>query len=279
MTTYLRHTFSSSCGDVRHGSIGRGADVVLVHGTPASSVVWDEIVERLGDRYRFHLLDLPGYGSSEMFDGQEVRLRSFARVVKEWVEHLEILDPVLVGHDFGAAAVLGAHLVEDLSVQAICVADGVVLSPWGTPFSKHVKEHRSVFAAVPPYIHEAVLRAHLSGAVNRPLAPHLMSTLIEPWTGAVGQDAYYRQVGQYDEDFTSRLEYLYPTLSVPVTILWGEHDQWVATDEGRRLQSLVPGALFETLPDAGHFSMLDTPGAFANALDRWLRSVSENRSA
>ncbi|MFP3386728.1 alpha/beta fold hydrolase, partial [Tritonibacter sp. SIMBA_163] len=83
---------------------------VFVHGTPFRGLIWREAVARLSGRFRCHVIDLPGYGASDKYDGQEVRLRNFARVLRELLDDRRLADPVLVGHDFGAATVLGAHL-------------------------------------------------------------------------------------------------------------------------------------------------------------------------
>lgn len=268
----LDREFQSSAGSVAFGSAGEGEDVVLVHGTPTSSLIWREIVERLAPSYRVHWLDLPGYGASEKFAGQDVRLRVFARALREFIEHVGLVRPHLVGHDFGAATVLGAHLVEKVPVASLTVVDGVVLNPWGTPFSLHVKEHERVFANVPDYIHRAVLSAHLATVVARPLPNTLEKELVSPWTGENGQPAYYRQVALYDHAYTEELETLYPHIDVPMLVLWGEQDGWVDIEVGRRLSTLIPHSRMETLPDAGHFSMLDSPGLFARVLDDWLSS-------
>lgn len=267
--------FESSHGRVAWGVSGDGPPVVLVHGTPANSVIWSGIVERLQSRYRCYFLDLPGYGRSAQYAGQEVRLRSFARAVAEFVDHIGAARPHLVGHDFGAAAVMGAHLIEGQDATSLTIADGVVLSPWGTPFSQHVRDHEEVFAAVPEYIHVATLRAHLATAVARSLPASIEEALLAPWRGPEGQRAYYRQVGQYDYEYTQWLEKRYPDVTVPVTVLWGEQDQWVTPSEGRRFHELLPNAQMRMLPDAGHFSMVDTPGLFARELEATLDAQVE----
>src|SRR4029079_16505624 len=269
---HLEGRFQSSAGEIVYGAEGTGPDVVLVHGTPTSSLIWRGVIERLSSQYRLHYLDLPGYGASAKFEGQEVRLRSFARVLREWLDHLKLQRPHLVGHDFGGATVLGAHLVEQVPAASIVVADGVVLNPWGTPYSLHVRNYESVFSKVPGYIHRATLAAHLATAVSRPLPVGFEDWLLKPWTGEIGQLAYYRQVAQYDHDYTARLEALYHTIAVPTLVLWGEEDRWVHIETAHRLRKLIPAAQLETLPDAGHFSMLDCPGLFARLLYDWLAS-------
>lgn len=267
----INQRLQTSVGEIAWDTAGEGPDVVLVHGTPVSSLIWRGVIERLRDRYRFHYLDLPGYGASEKFEGQEVRLRSFARALREFLQARGLEQPHLVGHDFGAAAVMGAHLIEGVEPASLTVADGVLLDPWGTPFSRHVNEHEAVFAAVPDYIHRATLAAHLSTGVVRPLPADLEAALIEPWTGETGQPAYYRQVGQYDYEYTGWLEARYPSLELPLAILWGEQDTWVPPTVARQLHDLVPRAELHMLPDAAHFSMLDTPGLFARELDAVLQ--------
>lgn len=267
----LSRRFASSLGEVAWDSEGEGPDLLLVHGTPTSSVIWRPVIDRLKTRFRLTWLDLPGYGASQKFSGQEVRLRAFARVVREFCREAGLMRPHLVGHDFGAAAVLGAHLDEGQEVASLVVVDGVVLNPWGTDFSLHVSRHEAVFAAVPEYVHLAQLRAHLATAVARPLDRETEATLLAPWSGQVGQAAYYRQVAQYDHAYIAQLEQLYPELNVPSLVLWGELDQWVDIEVGRRLQQMVPKAELRVLPDAGHFSMLDTPGLLSRELGNWLQ--------
>ena len=83
MNIELNERFQSSAGEIAYGAIGEGPDLVLVHGTPAHSIIWQGVVAQLAQHFRCHLLDLPGYGQSAKYDGQDVRLRSFARVLNE----------------------------------------------------------------------------------------------------------------------------------------------------------------------------------------------------
>jgi pimeloyl-ACP methyl ester carboxylesterase len=271
MTT-ARH-FDSSQGRIRYDLHGAGTPVVLVHGTPSSSFVWEKVWPRLGPPWQVITYDLAGYGTSDKYADQDVRLRAQARVLAELVAHLGLERPHLVGHDFGAATMLGAHLVEEVPVSSLTIIDGVTLNPWGTPYSLLVRANVGVFQALPAYVHEAMLAAHLRSAVSRVLDEATLQALLAPWTGEIGQAAYYRQVAQYDHDFTGHLETLYPRIKVPTQILWGAEDRWIAPDTAPRLQALIPGAQLSYLPDAGHFAMLDTPNTVAEKIAGFLGSL------
>jgi pimeloyl-ACP methyl ester carboxylesterase len=267
-------TFASSQGRIRYDVHGEGTPLVLVHGTPSSSFVWQKVWPHLTGRWQVITYDLPGYGESDKYDGQDVRLRTQAHVLAELIAHLGLeRPPHLVGHDFGAATVLGAHLAEGLPVASLTVIDGVTLNPWGTPFSLLVRDNPAVFLALPAYVHEGMMAAHLRSAVSRVLDDATLQALLAPLTGDVGQAAYYRQVMQYDHDFTAHLETRYPQIKVPTQILWGAEDRWISPETGRRLQALIPGAQLTWLPDAGHFAMLDTPNALAEKIAGFLESL------
>ena len=269
---HIKENFPSSQGNIVHGREGNGLNVVLVHGTPFNSVIWRTLILQLREYFRVHWLDLPGYGGSEKFDGQDVRLRSFAKILLEWLDYKKLKNCHLVGHDFGAAAVLGVVAVEGFQAASLSVVDGVVLNPWGTEYSLLVKQNQSVFNAVPGYIHEATLRAHISTASQHILPESLIESLVAPWIQEGGQQAYYRQVGQYDHDYTAKLEKLYPKLQTPTRIFWGEQDKWVDSRVGEKLASLIPSAVLSILPDAGHLAMLDCPSLLAQKIGQWIKA-------
>lgn len=47
-----------------HDTCGNGPDLVLMHGWGLSSDIWGEFADRLAERFRVTLIDLPGLGSS-----------------------------------------------------------------------------------------------------------------------------------------------------------------------------------------------------------------------
>lgn len=44
---------------------GKGPDLVLLHGWGVNSAVWTPVLEQLSAHFRVHLIDLPGFGSSQ----------------------------------------------------------------------------------------------------------------------------------------------------------------------------------------------------------------------
>lgn len=48
--------------------IGKGPDLVMLHGWSMQSAVWHDLAESLAEKYTLHMVDLPGHGKSEWRD-------------------------------------------------------------------------------------------------------------------------------------------------------------------------------------------------------------------
>jgi pimeloyl-ACP methyl ester carboxylesterase len=70
--------------------------------------------------------------------------------------------------------------------------------------------------------------------------------------------------------FNPRLKHWLHRISVPTLVLWGESDQIVTPDYGRQYAGLIPGAVFETIPGAGHHPELEQPAAFIQRVENFL---------
>lgn len=113
----------------------------------------------------------------------------------------------------------------------------------------------------------------MRGAAARPLRDDDLAMLVDPWTGDVGQPAFYRQIAQADERHTDEVEPRYGDVDEPVHVVWGSADAWIPVDRAHRLVAAIPHASLTVLEGAGHLVQLDAPAALAADLTRWLASV------
>ena len=258
---------------IRYGVSGAGPPLVLVHGTPFSSVVWRRIAPYLAAHRRVHHFDLLGYGRSEMRAGQDVSLGVQNRVLAALLDHWELERPDVVAHDFGGATALRTHLLDGRDYRSLTLIDPVAIGPWGSPFVQLARRHEEVFSALPAYIHEAILEAYVADAAHRALTPDELALYTGPWRGEQGQAAFYRQIAQMSDRFTDEVEGRYGEIRCPVTVIWGEQDAWIPADRGRALAGRIPGADLHLIPDAGHLVQEDAPEAIVAIVLEVLRRV------
>lgn len=178
--------------------------------------------------------------------------------------------PKVVAHDVGGAVTLRAHLLGGARYERLALVDVVALAPWGSPFFRLVGEHAPVFAALPPSLHEALVRAYVTSASSRTLPPEILTALVAPWLGDAGQPAFYRQITQarqrHTDEFADRLD----QIDVPVLVCWGTEDAWIPAAKGSELTGRIPGARLRWLSDAGHLAQFDAPAQLTAALTEFL---------
>ncbi|MFF8844126.1 alpha/beta fold hydrolase [Streptomyces sp. NPDC015127] len=266
---HVARTFDSSAGEVRWDRLGDpvAPPVVLLHGTPFSSFVWRAVARALAAAGRQVLVwDMPGYGASAKFAGQDVSLAAQGRVLTELLDHWKLDEPQVVAHDFGGAVALRAHILHGRRYRRLVLVDPVALAPWGSPFFRLVGEHASVFEQLPPALHRALVREYVASASSPGLHPATLDRLVEPWTGDVGQAAFYRQIAQADQRHTDEIEDRYGSVDMPVLVCWGEDDTWIPATRGKDLADRIPGARLHPIAGAGHLVQEDAPAELTSAL-------------
>jgi pimeloyl-ACP methyl ester carboxylesterase len=251
---------------VRWGEIGDGPPLVAIHGTPFSSQVWRRIITHFADRRTVYYFDLVGYGLSEMREGQDVSLAVQNKVLAALFAEWGIERPDVLAHDFGGATALRAYYLNGLRYASMTIFDAVALAPWGSPFVQHVRKHEAAFAEMPNYMHRALLEAYLQTAAHYPLSAEALATYSAPWLGSVGQSAFYRQIAQMDQRFTDEVEARYDRLDCPVTVLWGQKDNWIPCEKGETLAALIADRPLLSIPDAGHLVQEDRPEVLVSAV-------------
>jgi pimeloyl-ACP methyl ester carboxylesterase len=269
----LTERFAGDGGAIAWDRFGTGPAVVLVHGTPWSSWTWRRVAPVLAESFSVYAFDLLGYGVSEQRPGQDLSLAAQGRRLSALLDHWQLERPAVVAHDIGGAITLRAHLLHRRAVAALALIDVVALRPWGSPFYRLVREHRSVFEQLPPAIHEGVLRAYVGTAQPRPLGRAVEDQLIAPWTSPDGQAAFYGQIADGDERDTDEIEPLYRRIDVPTAVIWGELDPWIPVARGAELADRIPGARLDVLEGAGHLVQEDDPAGLSRLVADHLQST------
>lgn len=83
--------------------------MVLVHGTPWSSFNLRHLIQGLSREYKVYFFELLGYGQSSKEEG-DVSLGVQNELLNDLLDHWELDNPIIVGHDFGGGATLRVHL-------------------------------------------------------------------------------------------------------------------------------------------------------------------------
>ena len=241
--------------------------ILLLHGLPSSSRMFQPLLTRLADRYHLVAPDYPGFGHSDWPDPKQFSYTfdHIAQVMDHFTETLGLLHYTLYMQDYGGPVGFRIALKRPERVQALIVQDAV---SHNEGLGVNWKTRRAFWADRPTY-DEALRKNLLSLAATktRHVGDDPNIELYDPdlWTD---EYAFLNSPGQAQiqidlfYDYRTNVE-AYPKWQAwmqksqpKLLVLWGKHDLSFDPGEPERYRKDVPAAEIHVL-DAGHFA-LDT---------------------
>jgi len=254
-----------------------GPTLLLLHGLPSSSRMFEPLFSRLSDRYHLIAPDYPGFGHSDWPDPKKFAYTfdHIAEIMNHFTEALGLSRYTLYMQDYGVPMGFRMALAHPDRVESLIVQDGVAHNEGLGANWKTRREFWKDRAA-----NEAALRTNLFSFQTtkmRHVGDDANVELYDPdlWTdefaflNAPGQaviqsDLFYdyrTNVDAYPK-WQAWMQKTQPKLLV----IWGKHDLSFDAEELERYRKDVPTADVHVL-DAGHFA-LDTKADEIAALVR-----------
>lgn len=106
------------------GIQGVGEPLVLVHGTPAHSIIWRDLLPSLtAAGFRVYIYDLLGYGASERPLSADTSIAAQAELLIGLLDHWQLDSAHVFGHDIGGALSLRAAFEHSRRFRSLTIAD------------------------------------------------------------------------------------------------------------------------------------------------------------
>ena len=242
------------------------ATVVLLHGIPGSSRIWDGVVPLLASGCRVVVPDLLGFGGSgRSTDLVVLHAAGQAAALAQVLDHLGVGRAVLVGHDFGGpvALTLARRRPELVSGLVLLATNALADTPIPFPLSAVTWPGWGRLAARILFSAPS-LSLMLRRAVGSPRPP----LDIESALGDRGQRRAIRLI--FQASLTGLAELYGPVqdglagVAVPALVGWGDRDPFFSVDQGRRTAAAIPGARLRLYEDAGHLLPEERPREVAS---------------
>jgi pimeloyl-ACP methyl ester carboxylesterase len=239
--------------------------ILLLHGFPSSSRMFDSLLPALGRRYHLIAPDYPGFGQSEAPDPRTFAYTfdHLAAVTDDFAGQLGITHYTLYLQDYGGPIGFRIAIKHPERVQAIIIQNAVShevgLSPLWETRRAFWRDRKG---------HEAALRANflsLESTRQRHVGtdPHPETVNPDTWTD---EFAFLNRPGEADVqldlfyDYQTNVE-KYPSFQKylkdhqpPMLVVWGRYDPSFTVAGAKAYADDVPTAEVHLL-DAGHFAL------------------------
>jgi 3-oxoadipate enol-lactonase len=248
---------------------GSGPALLLIHGFPLSRRMWYPQVKALAAAgFRVITPDLRGFGESDSPDGP-YSIELFADDMAALLDHLGIAEAVIGGMSMGGYVLFNLLERHRSLVRAACfittraAADDDAGKERRLTMAREVKKFGPHLAAD---AFEKMLFAEESLAGRPKLVAEVYSWMTaNDSRGIAGGLLAMRERREY----LSLLE----SFSVPALAIGAEGDKAAPPENTRAIAAGIPGCRLAIIPHAGHMANLENPGAFNDALLKFLRSL------
>jgi pimeloyl-ACP methyl ester carboxylesterase len=249
------------------GTRGTGVPVVFIHGFPTSSHLWSDVVPLMPRGHRLVVLDLLGYGRSDRPLQRAVDIRAHAERIVELLDELRIRRGCIVGHGIGGGIAQSLAIRHPERVSHLALIDSVAFDRWPTVEARAARASLPLTRFLPPDVLLAIVRRDMRrGYDDHTRAAHSMDLYLRPFKEADGRRALIAHIRALTSRETVKLGRQLGKIRAPTAIAWGEHDRVIPLSVGRRLQSMIPGATLDVLPDGRHFTPEELPRQVADVI-------------
>ncbi len=239
--------------------MGKGNPVILLHGWLTNLETMRPIANELCKNFEVYLVDVIGFGKSDLPE-HPLTANDFGDFLKEFVDKLQIKNPILIGHSNGGRIIINAVGRGIVSAKKVVLIDSAGIKP---------KRSLGYYLKVAFY---------KTGKFLLNLLPNTKSIkkFKEKLRNNVGSQDYKLSANVLKETMklivNEDLSYLLPKISVPTLLFWGSLDKDTPISDAKKMEKLIPDCGLIEYAGSTHFSYLENINNVNSVLNEFLKN-------
>ncbi len=233
--------------------LGHGKDLLILHGWGQDVSSFWSVAEKLKDEYTCWLLDLPGFGRSDL-PKKDFTNQDYADIVKNFVREMKLKKAHLLGHSNGGRISLKLLAQNPDLFDKVIFEDISGIKPNQDSLKPFLYIAAKLFNILLPEV----------WAIKKILRYKFYKGLESDYINAGSMKGTLTNL--LDEDLTPEL----PKIKNKVLLIWGENDKAVPLTDGKKMYKLIPDARIEVFDNTGHFPHLENEKLFVQYIKDFL---------
>lgn len=245
--------------NINYEVMGEGNPVILLHGWLATLETMRPIANNLCQNFKVYLVDIVGFGKSDLPE-HPLKTDDFGDFLKDFIEKLEIKNPILIGHSNGGRMIINAVGRGIVSPKKVVLFDSAGIKPKRS-FGYYLK-----------------VGFYKTGKFILNLLPNTkeIKEFKEKLRSKVGSSDYKASANVLKETMkiilNEDLSHLLPKISVPTLLFWGSLDTATPISDGRKMEKLIPDCGLIEYAGSTHFSYLENINNVNSVLNEFFKN-------
>lgn len=236
---------------------GEGKPLILLHGWLASLETMKPLQKYLSNWFKVYNIDIIGFGKSDLPD-RPMNTNDYGDFLKNFIEVLEIENPILIGHSNGGRTILNYAGRNLGKINKIVLIDSAGIKP----------------KRKPSYYFKVYTFKIVKNIVK--ILPKKFKNLREKALSRFGSADYKASPEVLRQTMNIILNEdqrkIMPNINAPTLMIWGDKDTATPLEDAKKIEKLIPNSGIAVLEGAGHFSYLDRLNQCLLILDEYLKN-------
>ena len=230
----------------------KGYDVVLLHGWGQNTLMMEYIGKFLAPHFRVFNLDFPGFGESDE-PKTSFSVADYADWFAKFCDHLDIHNPILIGHSFGCRVALHYARNHEVRKMALTGAAGV-------------KDKRGIDYYLRVYSYKAAKKVLSISPFKGQLEKLKKNAGSEDYRNASGvmRDTLVKVVNDDVSDFLKEID-------VETLLIFGSNDEATPVEKGKFMEKEMPNATLIVFEGDDHYAYFHQADRFNAVLEAFLK--------
>jgi len=238
--------------------------VVMVHGNPAWSYMWRNLIPSVSAGHRTIALDLMGFGKSDKPNPTLHDFPHHARIIAGFIQSLGLRKIVLIVHDWGGPFALNYAVRNPENIAGLVILNTFLTTDFRIPPNVAAKITPAIIkdsSINPEKITEETMKAYWA-----PFPDDESKITYQSFARMFPDTSYHPSYKPMKE-----IEQGLPNLKVPVLMVWGTGKSGTAYAE--RVSKTIPDCQLKPV-NAGHFVPEDAPQETAKLIVDFLNNCN-----
>lgn len=253
---------------IHYLTMGSGEPLLLVHSVGQSIYTWRNLMPSLADSYCVVAIDLPGFGYSDRPLSLNYSLDAIADVLIRVLDALGIKKTHALGATMGGVyAMYAAAKHPDRFMKVTALTPGGITEkmpkkirrlekPLGV-FYREMYDKKDFKKYLPLFYYDETI-----------LSDEVVEQYYKTCDDHASRQAIMFAIRNFDE------EYAFDVIrkaNREFFIIWGEEDRLQPMDRLFEIRKLLPGSVYHSIRNTGHFMHEEKGAQIAEAVDRYIR--------